>query len=592
MVAQRPPQQAVGVAAVLARRARSRRNSRPSSAAIRGDVVDDRARPLGAAELAGVGVDHRLGVARTAPSGRAGTAGRRRRRRRRSRVVGERRRGPFEAGACRCSTTGRRRRTRPRSSTVGRRRRTMTYRHGATLGPYRPGAMTPSEPAADGAGDVLRHAGRRMGRAAASRHAVVAPGLAQHADGAGARRSRPSWRCTSSTTSGRRRSSPSASGSTGAPGAAAVHQRHRGGQLPPRGRRGRPVRRADARAHRRPAARAARCRRPADHRPDPPVRRLGAVVPRPGRPRRPPTQRLVARARRPRPSAAAASRPGAPQPAVPRAAGRHGRCAARRRRRTACRPSMRRPARPRTPTTPVRRRCCAARGVIVAGGRSGVTAEAVAALAAATRVAGARRPDVGLSTICRRRRGVRRGAARRRLRRRASPGRRRARRTAAGVEGARPVDRRQRRARRAGRRTRRRSTPTATSPVALDALPTAARGRRRRRPTGADGWVEAGAAAEAHIDRVLAQQPRAHRAGRRPHDRNGAAGRCRARGRLVDAGARPRVVRRPRRRGPTPTAAPTASTASMSTAIGVALARADRRSCCSATSPSCTTPER
>ena len=62
---------------VLARWARSRWKSRPSAAAGAGDVVDDRRRPLRAAELPGVGLARRASSCPAAPSGRAGTAGRR-----------------------------------------------------------------------------------------------------------------------------------------------------------------------------------------------------------------------------------------------------------------------------------------------------------------------------------------------------------------------------------------------------------------------------------------------------------------------------------------------------------------------------------
>ena len=61
-------------------------------------------------------------------------------------------------------------------------------------------------------------------------------------------------------------------------GGGAVHLGHGGGQLPPGRDRGRRVGRSAARAHRRPAARAAGHRRQPGHRPDQAVRRRGALV--------------------------------------------------------------------------------------------------------------------------------------------------------------------------------------------------------------------------------------------------------------------------------------------------------------------------
>ena len=63
-------------------------------------------------------------------------------------------------------------------------------------------------------------------------------------------------------------------------GGAAVHEWHGRREPPSGGRRGRPVGGADARAHRRPAAGAARRRRAPDDRSDPAVRPVGALVPR------------------------------------------------------------------------------------------------------------------------------------------------------------------------------------------------------------------------------------------------------------------------------------------------------------------------
>ena len=115
---------------VFARCARSRWNSRPSSAATLGDVVDDRRGPLGPAELAGVGLGDRHRRAR-----RGGRVELERPvhdldRRVERRVGGELGRAPRRSGACRCSTTGRRRRTRPR------RARSSPY------GPYRHAAVS------------------------------------------------------------------------------------------------------------------------------------------------------------------------------------------------------------------------------------------------------------------------------------------------------------------------------------------------------------------------------------------------------------------------------------------------------------------
>ena len=181
---------------MLARRARSRWNSSPSSAAIAVTWSMIARRPLGAAELAGVGLDDRL----RAPE-----------RRRRveleravhdvdvdaeRRVVGQRGERALEAAACRCSTTGRRRRTRPRHQALGAGAgrgvaSAAVTRHGATLRPYRPGAMTPSEPAAGVQATFCATlvdewvASRRRPRRRRAR-------LAQHPDGAGARRSRRS----------------------------------------------------------------------------------------------------------------------------------------------------------------------------------------------------------------------------------------------------------------------------------------------------------------------------------------------------------------------------------------------------------------
>ena len=98
--------------------------------------------------------------------------------------------------------------------------------------------------------------------------------------------------------------------------------------------------------------------------------------------------------------------------------------------------------------------------------------------------------------------------------------------------------------------------------------------------------------ASAGCDRGVAGGRRgAHRARRRARRRRVAPGRRRARRRLLDAGARPRVVRRAARASPMRTAAPTASTASCRPP-SAGRWRARRRSPSSATSRSCTTPTR
>ena len=108
-------------------------------------------------------------------------------------------------------------------------------------------------------------------------------------------------------------------------GGRALHVRHRGRELPPGRARGRPRGRAADRAHRRPAARAARGRRRPGHRPAPALRRRGPLLRRAGRRRAPCRAELVLaqpdlpglerRLRR------VAQRAGAPEHPVPRAAG-------------------------------------------------------------------------------------------------------------------------------------------------------------------------------------------------------------------------------------------------------------------------------
>ena len=173
--------------------------------------------------------------------------------------------------------------------------------------------------------DGVRDARRRMGAVRCAPRGRR-PRFAQHPDGVGpggpcraggARRARRARRCVRRARSGARRRA----------GRVAVHEWHGCRQLPPGRGRGRPVRRGADRAHRRPSARAAWRRGPADDRPDRAVRALGALVPR-----RPATRR-----RRPRRVAPARptgvqhrrARAGAPEPAVPRAAARCSRCDAR-----------------------------------------------------------------------------------------------------------------------------------------------------------------------------------------------------------------------------------------------------------------------
>ena len=109
------------------------------------------------------------------------------------------------------------------------------------------------------------------------------------------------------------------------PGGRAVHLGHRRGQLPSRGARGAPRTCPADRVHRRPPARAARGGRGPDHRPGAALRRRGALVLRRRRARRPARRRRRRGARSRRRvgdrGARAARRAGAPQPAVPRAAG-------------------------------------------------------------------------------------------------------------------------------------------------------------------------------------------------------------------------------------------------------------------------------
>ena len=100
---------------------------------------------------------------------------------------------------------------------------------------------------------------------------------------AGDRRSRDRRRALGRLLRARRRAGERA------PGRGALHLRDGGGQPPSGGLRGRRVERAADRAHRRPAARAARHRRRADDRPAEALRLVRAVVLRGRAPTRPTT---------------------------------------------------------------------------------------------------------------------------------------------------------------------------------------------------------------------------------------------------------------------------------------------------------------
>ena len=200
-------------------------------------------------------------------------------------------------------------------------------------------------------------------------------------------------------------------------GGAAVHERDGRRELPPGRRRGRTVGRADAGRHGRPPTRAARCRRAADDRPERACsagRCGGSTIPAfPTRAAASSWRSLARRALE-----ASASGPvhlnlpfreplvgtaGELPTAVPIG------CAAARRAAAAsacgCTPTA-------SPTRSSRQR-----GVILAGGRSGVRPDEVAALARGHRVAGARRSAVGLPRARRCGHGVRRVAPARRVRR-------------------------------------------------------------------------------------------------------------------------------------------------------------------------------
>ena len=237
----------------------------------------------------------------------------------------------------------------------------------------------------------------------------------------------------------------------------------------------------------------------------------------------------------------------------------------------------------RSPPRPRRAARRSTRGVIVAGGRSGAAAGRRRA-GGRDRLAGARRPaQSGAAALDARGRGVRRAAA---PPRRSPPTTRR---RSSCTSASRPPRRCSRSGSppparqvvQVGAPGRHRPRPVTSSgaprrrqsPMAARRRRTGARPARRGRPAG----LPHGARRGAH--RASARRPRRadrarRRAGRSPRPLpDGAA----ARGVVVDAGPRRRVVRRPGRRSPcTPTVAPTASTASISTAIGVALATGGR----------------
>ena len=107
------------------------------------------------------------------------------------------------------------------------------------------------------------------------------PRLALHAAGDGLRRARsggwpPRMDAPGRALGGLLR--PGAGEAAARAGGAGLHLGHRGGELLPRRRRGASQPRAAAGADRRPPARAARQRRPADHRPDAALRRFRQVV--------------------------------------------------------------------------------------------------------------------------------------------------------------------------------------------------------------------------------------------------------------------------------------------------------------------------
>ena len=360
-------------------------------------------------------------------------------------------------------------------------------------------------------------------------------------------------------------------------GGAAVHQRHRGHPLPRRRRRGTSVGRADAGAHRRPSARAARRRRAADHRPDQPVRRRGAVVPRSRRRRstssvrRGATARVRAWASRPR-----ANLPGPVHLNLPfrEPLGRCGRRAAgsgrsSRARRRRC---VRRPTVSSGSLEP-------AHGVIVAG--NGVDdPRSVQALADATGwpvladpLSGCQMLDAAVVRFdsVLRHAGVRRGHRPRSVLQLGMPpaskvlaqwlGR-------VGCHACRRV---------AGRARVRSRTSSVHEQVHAPIGALCSRCCAEACPAASDRtWLERVARrrriARAAIEQRSAPTRRLSEPGVGPGDHGRRAAGWPPRRRLVDAGARRRVVRHAASDSPcTPTAAPTGSTASSPRRIGVAL---------------------
>ena len=370
----------------------------------------------------------------------------------------------------------------------------------------------------------------------------------------------------------RRRSSPSGSGSTGVPALAAVHERHGGGRTStPRSSRpdcpAVPMLVLTADRRRSCAASA-----PADHRPDRPVRRAVRWFHDPGVADDAERSRWRALARDAWMARGVERRSGAPQPAVPRAAPRPGGRTARAdgrgrtpiRRRRRARPPRYRDA-PSMPSA----------GVIVAGGRSGVAASAVAALAPRHRMAGARRPVSGCDPLA----GMSSSADSRCS---ATPG---------FADDHRPDV-----VVRLGDRRRRRCSPSGCAPAGAPVVQVGGPGVDRPRPAtwrplvldrptvrlggalgghGATGWpslveaptrrpiatIEARSLGEAELTEPGVARTLADRA-RRPMPSSSSPRRCRC---ATSSGTAARPAR-----GRTPTGAPTGSTASMSTAIGVA----------------------
>ena len=193
-----------------------------------------------------------------------------------------------------------------------------------------------------------------------------------------------------------------------------MHERHGGGQLPPGRRRGRrsPTSRCSSLTADRPAG-AARRRRAAGDRPDPPVRAGGALVPRPGRAdaRRRAGVALARGAGRRR------RRRRARCTSTCRSASRSWRRLGRCRRAGGCRAAPT-PARPTAAPDAVVDALRRGRGLVLAGAGA-PSREVVEAFVDGDRLAAARRRRVPPPRRARRRRAVRRHAAPRGLRRRA-----------------------------------------------------------------------------------------------------------------------------------------------------------------------------